>query len=481
MHLLKQSTAATVIVGPVLDSAGAAVTTAVVGDFRLAKEGTSAVLSGATVTHDANGYYLVALTTTNTNTVGRLAIYSNNTAQSMGTTRFMVLLPSVYDALVTNAVNTSGGLPSATGNITALAGAISTFAGGAVASVTAGVTVTTNNDKTGYSLTQAFPANFSSLAITVGGAVTAGTVSDKTGYSLTQTFPTHFNDLVISANGHVTATVDAINNNTITASAIQGGAITAAKFATDAIAAAAVSADAVTKIQAGLATATTQTTILDRLGAFTGSGVNTVLGFLKALGSKAATTPSDMGGTYSAATDATEAIRDAMQAGTGDASQATLLAVQATVDAVAASLSGSSVEVVSRVADGGSITLFAGDDMRVRSGTEVSVTVTDVGGVIYTRLDTLGVANLAFGAARPSQTAGAITGTISSLSQAGSGASQTCTIVIEIVDGGLGLATADNYVWQVVSSEQHGAEYDTYTEVEGSLSVRRRVAVPVYS
>lgn len=42
-----------------------------------------------------------------------------------------------------------------------------------------------NIGKTGYSLTQAFPTNFSSLAITVGGAVTAGTVSDKTGYSLT--------------------------------------------------------------------------------------------------------------------------------------------------------------------------------------------------------------------------------------------------------------------------------------------------------
>lgn len=47
------------------------------------------------------------------------------------------------------------------------------------------VTVGTNNDKTGYSLTQAFPTNFSSLSITVGGAVTAGTVSDKTGYTLT--------------------------------------------------------------------------------------------------------------------------------------------------------------------------------------------------------------------------------------------------------------------------------------------------------
>lgn len=226
MHLLKQSTAATVIVGPVLDSSGAAVTTAVVGDFRLAKEGTSAVLSGATVTHDANGYYLIALTATNTNTVGRLAIYSNNTAQSMGTTRFMVLLPSVYDALVTNATNATGGLPAATAQITALAGAISTFSGGAVASVTgavgsvtAAVTVGTNNDKTGYSLTAGTglgnqTANITgNLSGSVGsvtgsvGSVTAGvtvtTNNDKTGYSLTQAFPANFASLGINASGHV--------------------------------------------------------------------------------------------------------------------------------------------------------------------------------------------------------------------------------------------------------------------------------------
>lgn len=51
------------------------------------------------------------------------------------------------------------------------------------------VTVGTNNDKTGYSLTQTFPANFADLAITVTtGRVTAGTVSDKTGYSLTSAY-----------------------------------------------------------------------------------------------------------------------------------------------------------------------------------------------------------------------------------------------------------------------------------------------------
>lgn len=35
---------------------------------------------------------------------------------------------------------------------------------------------------------QAFPANFSSMAITAGGALTAGTVSDKTGYALTAAY-----------------------------------------------------------------------------------------------------------------------------------------------------------------------------------------------------------------------------------------------------------------------------------------------------
>lgn len=84
---------------------------------------------------------------------------------------------------------------------------------------TNGVIVATNNDKTGYSLTQAFPTNFSSLAITGGGAVTAGTVSDKTGYSLTQTFPANFADLAIEVTtgrvdvGKVSGTAQTANDN----------------------------------------------------------------------------------------------------------------------------------------------------------------------------------------------------------------------------------------------------------------------------
>lgn len=62
-----------------------------------------------------------------------------------------------------------------------------------------------------------------------------------------------------------------------------------------------------------------QTTLLARIGTFTGTGVNTILGFLKSLASKIASTPSDVGGTFSAATDSLEAISEAVNTigGTG--------------------------------------------------------------------------------------------------------------------------------------------------------------------
>lgn len=51
-------------------------------------------------------------------------------------------------------------------------------------------------------------------------------------------------------------------------------------------------------------------TLISRLGAFTGSGVNTVLGFFKALLRKDATLPSDIGGTYDNTTDSLEKSRN---------------------------------------------------------------------------------------------------------------------------------------------------------------------------
>ncbi|MFN7301838.1 MAG: hypothetical protein ACK5U7_10230, partial [Bacteroidota bacterium] len=182
-------------------------------------------------------------------------------------------------------------------------------------------------DKTGYKLasdglslvtswavgiTGNITGNLSGSVDSVTSGVTVATNNDKTGYSLSQAFPTHFSNMVISSNGHVTATVDSIANNSITASSIQGGAITAAKFAAGAIDANALAADAVAEVQSGLALEASSQSILARIGAFTGTGVNTILGFFRALlrSDGGITTPSDVGGTFTHTTDSTQAIRD---------------------------------------------------------------------------------------------------------------------------------------------------------------------------
>lgn len=70
-----------------------------------------------------------------------------------------------------------------------------------------------------------------------------------------------------------------------------------------------------TLLAAQYGTAANQTTIMNRIGAFLGSGTNTIYGWLRSLFRKDVATPSDIGGSYSAATDSLEAIRD--YAGTG--------------------------------------------------------------------------------------------------------------------------------------------------------------------
>jgi hypothetical protein len=103
MQFLKQSTAATVEVGPVLDADGNAYTSAVIGDFNITKNGaTAALAAAATATHSHNGTYLVALTTGNTDTLGRLSISMNKATYGMTIFRYEVLAANQFDAIVTN-------------------------------------------------------------------------------------------------------------------------------------------------------------------------------------------------------------------------------------------------------------------------------------------------------------------------------------------------------------------------------------------
>jgi hypothetical protein len=125
---------------------------------------------------------------------------------------------------------------------------------------TGAVTVVTNNDKTGYSLTQAFPTNFSTLAITAGGATTVGTNNDKTGYALsaTQTFNVtgnitgNLSGSVGSVTGNVTGSVGSVATGGITTASFAAGAINAAAVATGAIDADALATDAVEEIADGI-------------------------------------------------------------------------------------------------------------------------------------------------------------------------------------------------------------------------------------
>jgi len=110
-QLLKQSTAASVLVGPVLDNTGAAYTGMAIGDFNITKNGTTAAMaSAATATHSHNGHYIIALTTGNTDTLGRLAISCNKSTYTMGRYTATVLTSSTFDAIVTNAATAAGGL-----------------------------------------------------------------------------------------------------------------------------------------------------------------------------------------------------------------------------------------------------------------------------------------------------------------------------------------------------------------------------------
>lgn len=116
------------------------------------------------------------------------------------------------------------------------------------------------------------------------------------------------------------------------------------------------------------------TTLLSRLGAFTGSGVNTVLGFLRAMANKAAgiATPSDLSssGTYSNTTDSLEAIKDSGAGGDPLTSEVPGAYAQGTAGYKLGTLALTGrVTVVSPVStDGQEITIYKGDDYDADDG-----------------------------------------------------------------------------------------------------------------
>jgi len=98
----KQSTAATLIVGPILDSTGAEYTGAVIGDLSISKNGgtLTAMAAAATLTHIANGQYTLVTTTGNLDTLGRAQITCNKSTYQMPEVRLMVVPAMVFDSMI---------------------------------------------------------------------------------------------------------------------------------------------------------------------------------------------------------------------------------------------------------------------------------------------------------------------------------------------------------------------------------------------
>lgn len=100
--LARQSTARTFIIGPVLDSSGAAVTDCVIGDFKVSKNGAApAALNGsATLTHRHTGHYSLAATASDFDTLGTAQYVIDDTVNSCQGKDFDVIPAAVHDALV---------------------------------------------------------------------------------------------------------------------------------------------------------------------------------------------------------------------------------------------------------------------------------------------------------------------------------------------------------------------------------------------
>lgn len=207
---LKQSTAATLKLGPFVDDTDGK--TAETGlsiaqaDIRLAKAGGDFAQSNnvAGATHDENGYYDVPLDTTDTNTLGRLRVAVSKSGALPVWQDFVVVAANVFDSLV-------GGGDTLDVNAAAIAnGAISsaTFALGAINEDAIAANSITSSELAASAVQAiaaailATPANL--LVTDATGRVTVGSNADKTGYALTQAFPANFSSLSVDGSGRVT-------------------------------------------------------------------------------------------------------------------------------------------------------------------------------------------------------------------------------------------------------------------------------------
>lgn len=224
----------------------------------------------------------------------------------------------------------------------------------------------------GTSFAGIFGDDSKDLVVDTSGNITS-TVSDKAGYSLSQSFPSNFSALSIDSSGRVDVgkwlgnAVPATNQDgvpIIDISYVVGSAVghfggylfcIAQNSGIENLANLDVASSTLATATNLAAVKTDTGNLISRLGAWTGTGINTVLGAFKALLSKIASAPSDIGGTFDPATDSLEALRDR-----GDSAWVT--GSGASASDIANALAGAHIEPIVGAAGGRVIDIFKGDD-----------------------------------------------------------------------------------------------------------------------
>ena len=261
MQMLKQSTVATVLVGPLLDAAGVAVTTAVIGDFNLTKNGTTAAMAaGATATHSHNGHYLISFITGNVDSMGRLVISANNVAHAMTAFRFQVAEANVFDALF-------GGGDLLKVDVTQFGDTAGVFAAGIPDAKVAGTVTLASSQpsyapaKAGDAMTLTSGERSATAAVVDAQLLSAGDATDLIASIVSRIGNTNIDEAVlVAAVKAALFEAGSIANKLVVDSS---GRVTVGTIAPNAVNASALATDAVTEIQSGLATIANQTSIID--------------------------------------------------------------------------------------------------------------------------------------------------------------------------------------------------------------------------
>lgn len=300
---LRQSTAATIMLGPIVDDDGITVATGLTisqADVRLSKNaGNMAQKNESTsCTHDELGVYTCPLDTTDTNTLGLLDVVVQESGNLVARQSYMVITAGEWDRLMSasGAIPNSGIVARGTAQ-SATATTLVLASGETFADDTAiGMTLMAYGSTQGYWQSRQITdyvlstdtATVDTWTVTPSGTITYIVLGSP---PASTSAPPAVN--VVQVSGDATAAdtlelfAEALDQSTgqLDSGSLAAGTLTASAIASDAITAAKLAADVTTELQSGLATAAALTTIDNEIATID-SEVGVIDGLVNAIKAK---------------------------------------------------------------------------------------------------------------------------------------------------------------------------------------------------